>query len=158
MKTIIKNYLNKNNFKTQKIEETKSRTLFKTGIALKNAYCDVFINVKTDPDIVIISTFLPVIIPLEQHNKICELIARLNQLLTIGNFDLDMENGDLSLKTSFICNNISKYDKQIFDLNLYISFHFMDKYMQTIMSVIYANSDPIEAINITENIINPKLN
>lgn len=158
MKTLIKNYLNKNHFKTETVDENESGTLIRTGIALKNANCDVFINIKSDPKLVEITTFLPFIIPQEYRFDVCELIVRLNNLLSVGNFDLDLKNGNLSLKTSFLFNKTLTDFEEIFDLNLYISFHFMNKYIPTIMSIIYSNTSPMEAFNNMENIINPELN
>ena len=158
MKTLIYNHLNEKGINLQILEENEIRTIYSFRVNLKNGTCDTLIEIINDPGKVITSTYLSVKIPEEHRNKVSEFITRVNDLLSIGNFNLDLNNGNLCFKTSFLYNEIYNGYTDLFHEYLYLTFNMVDIYIPAIMSVIYSNVSPEDAYNNIENIIKPELN
>ena len=158
MQNTIKNTLEKNKLRFQTLINDSSRTVYKLGIGLENGKADTIIDIHTDSEKVLIYTTCPTIVPMNQRPRVAEFITRANQGLFIGNFELDFEDGELRYKSNYIYDDTFPNSESVFEKNLFATFHMMDKYLPGIMSVIYANILPSQAIIQIEKSANPTMN
>jgi hypothetical protein len=87
----------------------------------------------------------PVKAPSYKLLPVAEFLARANSGLAIGNFELDFNDGEISYKTSIDVEGDRLSSALIKNL-VYANVRMMDEYMPGIMSVIYGNLSPEEAI------------
>ncbi|MBD2436570.1 YbjN domain-containing protein [Nostoc sp. FACHB-110] len=93
---------------------------------------------------------LPVSVPENKRLAVTEFLTRANFGLIVGNFEMDLQDGELRYKTYSIeaegCNINPDLIGQLIFANLMI----MDRYLPGIMSVIYANVAPELALKQVE--------
>ncbi|MGQ4649280.1 YbjN domain-containing protein [Lyngbya aestuarii] len=84
-----------------------------------------------------------------KRQNVAEFLTRVNYGLIIGNFELNFDNGEVRYKTSI---NIEEngLNSQLIDQLVYANIVTMDKYLPRLMSVIYADVTPSEAISQVE--------
>ncbi|BAZ16705.1 hypothetical protein NIES4071_85830 [Calothrix sp. NIES-4071] len=87
----------------------------------------------------------PVKAPSSKLLAIAEFLTRANSGLVIGNFELEFADGEISYKTSIDVEGDRLSSALIKNL-VYANVRMMDEYMPGIMSVIYGNLSPEEAI------------
>jgi len=158
MKNTIKNALEGNQLRYQTLGENQNQTVYKLGIGLENGRADTFIDIRSDAKQVLIFTVFPSNVPANQRIRISEFITRANKGLILGNFELDMEDGELRYKSAYVFDDTFPNSEKVFITNLYTTFNMMDRYLPGIMSVIYANVLPSNAISQIENVANPAMN
>ncbi len=158
MQNTIKNALDSNKLRFQTLVSKQNQTVYKLGIGLENGRADTSIDIRTEPQQVLIFTVCPTTIPANQRLRISEFITRANKGLIIGNFELDFEDGELRYKASYFFDDTFPNSEEVFIRNLYATFNMMDRYLPGIMSVIYANVLPSNAISQIENVVNPSMN
>jgi hypothetical protein len=158
MQNTIKNVLEENKLKYQILLENEHQSIFKLGMQLENGRVDTFVDIRPENKQVLIFTLFPTNIPTNQRNRVSEFITRANKGLIIGNFELDMEDGELRYKASYIYDDTFPISKEVFMHNFFTTLVMMDKFLPGVMSVIYANTIPRQAISQIENISNPAMN
>ena len=90
-------------------------------------------------------SLFPVNVPEAKRLAIAEFITKANYGMMIGNFELDFQDGEIRFKTSIDVENdclTSALIKNLVAANIAM----MDRYMPGLMSVIYGNVSPDEAI------------
>ena len=73
----------------------------------------VTMRIRLGPDLVLVMAQLPVFGPIYRRPALCEAIARANYGLYLGNFELDMADGELRFKSSLPVNDAEPSDTQI---------------------------------------------
>ena len=94
----------------------------------------------------------PVNVPENRRYSLAELLTRCNYCLLMGNFEMDFSDGEIRFKTSIDVNG----DRITFALLrqlIYTNVLTMDQYLPAIMSVIYGNATPEQAIAKIESAI-----
>lgn len=155
---MIKNALNGADLKYQTLRQNENQIVLKLGMQLENGRTDTFIDIRPNEDQVIIQTALPNNIPANHRDRMANFLTRANHGLIIGNFEMDYSDGEVKYKVTFIYDSTIEKSGMVFLRNLFTSFTMMDKYLPGIMSVIYANVSPENAIHQVENTANPKMN
>lgn len=158
MKNTIIKVLEKNEFKFRTLLDDERNTIYNLNIDLRNSQVQTFINVHHDYEYVLITTSCPITVPIIHRIAISEFITRVNRYIYIGSFQLNMEDGRIHYVASYIFNEIESESEDIFTQNLYITFRMMDRYLPGIISVIYSNTSPVEALNNIENTVSPTQN
>jgi hypothetical protein len=74
-----------------------------------------------------------------------QFLTRANYGMTMGNFELDFADGEIRYKTSIDVEGASLTFPQIKGL-IYTNVTMMDEYLPGIMSVIYSDVSPEDAI------------
>ncbi|BDA66016.1 hypothetical protein RIVM261_085830 [Rivularia sp. IAM M-261] len=87
----------------------------------------------------------PVKAPEDKLLSVAEFLTRANLGLAIGNFELDFNDGEISYKTSIDIEG-DKLSSALIKNLVYANVRMMDEYIPGIMSVIYGNLSPEEAI------------
>lgn len=87
-----------------------------------------------------------VTVPADKMEPVMEFITRANDGLFLGNFELDMDDRLVKFKTSLAYDSIEELTQGLIGRAVYINVNTMDQYLPGIMSVIYGNVTPKEAI------------
>ena len=94
---------------------------------------------------VVFYSLCPVIAPPEKRLLVAEFIARANYGMILGNFELDMRDGELRYKTSIDVED-SRIDAALIRHLVYNNVTIMDQYLPGFLAVIRDDISPGEAI------------
>lgn len=103
---------------------------------------------ETQQQAVFYSIF-PVNAPEHKRNAIAEFITRANYGTVIGNFELDFDDGEIRYKTSIDVED-DRLSFALIENLVYANVSTMDKYLPGMMSIIYADVEPKQAIDLIE--------
>jgi hypothetical protein len=131
-------------------EEIEGRNIIRMRFSGENANWTCYAQVKEDQERLMFYSTLETKVPEEKRHAIAEYITRANFGLLIGNFEMDYSDGEVRFKTSVDIEDSTLTHKFIQNL-VYMNVLMMDKYLPGIMSVIYANTAPADAIAQVEN-------
>jgi hypothetical protein len=87
----------------------------------------------------------PVNAPEDRRPAVAEFLTRANYGLFIGNFELDMDDGEIRYKTSIDVEG-DRLSSALVQQLAYANVFTMDRYLPGIMGVIYGPISPDEAI------------
>jgi hypothetical protein len=104
------------------------------------------VSVDKDPETRAVSviSFLPVKAPLHIRPAVAEVIARINESLSIGIWNLDMNDGTLYFEVSVELMD-STISQAMFGRMLDVNLSIVDSYANTILSVVYGGKTASEA-------------
>lgn len=91
----------------------------------------------------------PVKVPEQKYTSVCEYLTRANYGLVIGNFEMDLRDGEVRYKTSVDVEGQELTSALVKHL-VYANLSTMDRYLPGIMGVIYGNLSPVQAISQVE--------
>lgn len=86
-------------------------------------------------------SMLHVTVPTEKRNAMAEFLSRANYGLMLGNFELDMTDGEVRFKSSIDCEGGQLTTKMIHNL-LTANLITMDRYYHALMAVLYSDRTP----------------
>jgi len=111
----------------------------------KNARYECFGKANEEHEIFVFYSIVPVRVPEEQRMPIAELLSRINYGLNIGNFELDMNDGELRYKTSIDVEG-GELSAKMAETLITVNISTADRYFPALMDVIFAGVSPIEAV------------
>ena len=91
----------------------------------------------------------PVRIPEGCRQAVMEYITRANDRMVIGAFELSLDSGELRFRTSLAFCTDPVTSSMVSDL-VQLNVSMMDRYLPGILSVVYANANPKDAIAAAE--------
>lgn len=91
----------------------------------------------------------PVNTPKDRIPAVAEFTARANYGMIIGNFELDFDDGEVRYKTSIDVEG-DELTAPLIKQMVYTNVVIMDRYLPGLMSVIYGNVEPVDAIKSIE--------
>lgn len=94
----------------------------------------------------IVYSSLPVNVPENKRLTVAEFLTRANFGLIVGNFEMDLNDGELRYKTYSIAAKGSDISTDLIGQLIFANVMIMDRYLPGIMSVIYANVSPETAL------------
>jgi hypothetical protein len=112
----------------------------------ENGKWTCYANTRVDQEQFVFYSICPVNVPEKKHQAIANFLTRANSGMIIGNFELNSANGEIRYKTSIDVKGSSLTSALIKQM-VYANVNMMDSYLPGIMSVIYGNVSPEEAIN-----------
>ncbi len=124
--------------------EHQSKTILRAFFQGKNDRLVCLLEVKEKLQQLIFYSISSIKIPEENRKDICEFLMRVNHFLTIGNFDLDFNDGEIRFRTSIDVEG-SQIDTALVKNIVYTNVLTMDKYLSGVISLIETN-DSIENI------------
>lgn len=128
-----------------KYDYDKEEETFRMRINLKAVdSCSVFARVKNAETILIYSVF-PIKAPEEKRRDIAEFITLANYNMILGNFELDFDDGEIRYKVSTLCGDIELAHEYV-ERQVDMGFYMLDRYGEGILSVLYGNVSPKDAI------------
>ncbi|MDJ0800062.1 MAG: YbjN domain-containing protein [Calothrix sp. MO_167.B12] len=92
----------------------------------------------------------PVTVPVDKRLVMAEFLTRANYGLTIGNFEMYFDSGEIHYKTSLDVEG-DRLSIALVRQLVYANVMIMDQYLPGIMAIIYGNVSPIDAIAQIEN-------
>lgn len=115
----------------------------------KNGKWTCYGQVHEEQPIFFFFSVCPVNVPEEKRLKMAEFLTRANYGLKMGNFEMDFSDGEIRYKTSLNVENDQLSNAIIRNL-VYANLWTMDRYLSGILSVIYGDVTPVEAIKKSE--------
>lgn len=120
-------------------------------IESKFNHVDVFFHAKRDK--LVIRIFLPLKSDEEERSKVAEFLLRANYGLSVGCFDFDFDDGEISYRTSIFCGikDFSPPTYEQIDYTLFVSLMTIDKYADALAKVLFGLVEPEDAIEDAED-------
>ncbi len=139
---IVEEYLVEIGWKFEKDEDSD---IIKTGVNAKNAAFRLIIYSIEDKDLLTVYVAQDNNIPASKRMLVAEFIARANYGLNLGNFDLDMDDGELGYKVSADLEGGQLSTDMVGNM-VGAGVSTMDQYYPGLMAVLFSNAKPEEAI------------
>jgi hypothetical protein len=111
----------------------------------ENGKWNCYARARSEQNQFVFYSVCPVNAPENKLLAIAEFIARANSGMIIGNFELDFNDREISYKTSIDVEG-DRLSFALIQRVVYANVMMMDKYLPGIMSVIYSNVAPVDAI------------
>lgn len=91
----------------------------------------------------------PIQVPVAKRATAAEYLTRANWGLLIGNFEMDYSDGEIRYKTAMDTDGI-KLNDQLIGLTIFINLQMMDRYLPGLMTVVFGNERPEDAVKKAE--------
>jgi hypothetical protein len=127
-----------------------NRTILKMGFKGDNGEWTCYAQINEELALFYFYSIVPVMVPEEKRPAIAEFITRANYGLRVGNFELDYSDGEVRYKTSIDVEN-DRLSASLLSNLVYANIWTTDRYLPGILSIIYGNTSPQEAIDKIEN-------
>ena len=92
---------------------------------------------------------MPIRVAEEQRQIVAELLARINYGLNIGNFELDMTDGEIRYKTSIDVEG-GELTRRMVETLIAVNISTTDRYFAAFTDVLYSGVAPLEAVGRVE--------
>ncbi|MCB6365936.1 YbjN domain-containing protein [Intestinibacillus massiliensis] len=112
--------------------------------------CSLILDVIDDTTVLFYTVF-PIKIPEERRAAVAEFLCRANYGLYHGNFEIDFRDGEIRYKTTGMTTEAEELDEEVIGRLVNLGFAMTDRYAPGILSVLYANDEPENAIARIEN-------
>lgn len=127
----------------------EGKPILRTGFSGKNGKWTCFAQAREDQAQFIFYSVCPNAAPDEKRIAAMEFITRANYELVIGNFEMDLNDGEIRYKTSVDVEG-DELSPALIRQIVYYNVMTMNKYLPGLMSVLYANVTPVQAIKSIE--------
>ena len=111
----------------------------------KSARYDCFGRVNEEQEIFAFYSIIPIRVPESTRLMVAELLARINYGLNIGNFEMDMNDGEIRYKTSIDVEGGDLTSRMV-ETMIAVNISTTDRYFPSFADVIYAGAIPAEAV------------
>jgi hypothetical protein len=135
-------FLQEDGWHPQKLED---KTIYRVAFTGKNGTYVCYAVIRMDLEQFLFYAQAGAKAPEEARLAVAEFITRANYGLRIGNFELDMSDGEVRYKSSLDFEGTRLTDQWIKNA-IYPAVQTMDRYFAGLMQVMYAQSSPEEAI------------
>jgi hypothetical protein len=139
---VVEEYLIEIGWKFEKDDDSE---VIKTGVNAKNASFRLVIYSLEEKDLLTVYVAQDNNVPSDKLLLIAEFIARANYGLNLGNFDLDMEDGELGYKVAMDLEGGHLSTDMVGNM-VGAGVSTMDQYYPGLMAVLFGNASPEEAI------------
>jgi hypothetical protein len=121
------------------------RMMIKTGFNGDHGEFSCYAQAREEQEQFVFYSVFPVKISVKDHAAVTEFITRANYGMIIGNFELDLSDGEVRYKTSVDLEGVEIQSNMLRNL-MYANVLTMDKYFTGLMRVIYGGITAQEAI------------
>ena len=129
--------------------QLEERPILRTGFAGDNGEWTCYAQVQEEQERFIFYSVCPVKAPEAKRPAMAEFLTRVNYGLIIGNFEMDFSDGEIRSKTSADFEGDRASVAVIKNL-VYANVLTMDLYLPGIMSVLYSDVSPAQAVTQVE--------
>jgi hypothetical protein len=126
-------------------QEFEGKTILKMGFSGSNASWTCYAHAKDEEERFTFYSIMESKVPANKRAAIAEYLTRANYGLVIGNLEMDYSDGEVRYKTSIDVEG-GQLTSQMIKTMVYVNVLTMDKYLPGIMSVIFAEVSPVDAI------------
>ncbi|MGB3402505.1 MAG: YbjN domain-containing protein [Microcoleaceae cyanobacterium] len=131
-------------------KEIEYRKVIALGIEGQNGRFDCYAVTREEEKQLTAYSVFPVKVPHHKRYSVAALITMLNYGVIIGNFEMNFYDGEIRYKTSIDVEG-DRLTPTLVKHLIYTNIATMDKYLPGIMSMIYGNLSPEEAISRIES-------
>jgi hypothetical protein len=114
----------------------------------KNGRWNCIIRWRDERQVVLLS-ILSVVVPVDQRREVSELLTRINYGLTLGNFEMDLSDGQVQYRTSVDTGGRPLSDEAL-DPIFWANFCTTDRYLPAINQVLFGETSPETAVALVE--------
>lgn len=148
LKESIEKYLVSQEWRYEFREEERYFSMYMNLKAVDR--CRVIIDLKGEGETgFVVYSIFPIKTPEAKRPAVAEFITRANYCLLNGNFEMDYDDGEVRYKVMTRCGNI-EYDPDSMEVIVDCGFSMLNRYGEDLLSVIYGNVDPAEAVKHAE--------
>ncbi|MDO9633634.1 MAG: hypothetical protein Q7J05_01145 [Paludibacter sp.] len=149
----------KNNFIYHRIENSTDKTCYLMKFEMKSCSTDFIIEkCNNKSKLMFIYAVFPVRIPANKRTDMAVFTAMFNNNLASGCWELNMEDGTLRFRISYIYEESADSFERIFLENLDQAIRFTDICTTGILSVIFVNANPKEVFRELAQMVDVSLN
>lgn len=105
-----------------------------------------FMAYKENPQTMLFLTYLPMKVNEDKRAEVAEYLTRANYGLHVGNFEMDMEDGEVRYKTTGVTDEKTAPSLDVIRRLTYIGFSMFDRYIPSLLSIVYGEKTALEAI------------
>ena len=128
-----------------KFRQLEGKTILQMGFRGENGAWQCFADAKEDKQRFIFFSAMDTRVPEDKRPAVADYLTRANYGLILGNFEMDFRDGEIRYKTSIDVEG-GELTTQMVKTLVYVNVMMMDKYLPGVMSVIYANTPPADAV------------
>jgi hypothetical protein len=121
------------------------KTILEMDFQGLNGIWKCFADVREQTDEFLFYSILLMPIPIKRKIDVAEFITRANYGVTIGNFEMDFDDGEVRYKTNLDLKHLT-LTKDLIRQYVYFNVKMMDSYLNGIMAVINEEVNAAEAI------------
>lgn len=130
-------------------EEIPGELAIRFSFSGKSARYECFGQANEDHEIFVFYSIVPIRVAEEQRQIVAELLARINYGLNIGNFELDMTDGEIRYKTSIDVEG-GELTRRMVETLIAVNISTTDRYFAAFTDVLYSGVAPQEAVGRVE--------
>lgn len=109
-----------------------------------------FMAYQENPQTVLFLTYLPMKVSEEKRAEVAEYLTRANYGLHVGNFEMDMEDGEVRYKATGVTDEATAPNLDVIRRLTYVGFSMFDRYIPSLLSIVYGEKTALEAITEAE--------
>jgi len=153
MNNSLTNIFEKNKFIYQKVYSNPHRSCYILKFSMNTCDTDYYIEICSGKKLMFVYAVFPIKIPLARRTDMAVFTALFNNNLTTGCWEINMLDGTLKFRISYIYDdNSNNFEHNLLE-NLDLSIKYTDICSPSIMSVIFANANPYDVfMELTGNI------
>jgi hypothetical protein len=126
-------------------DQLEEMPAIRTGFSGENGKWMCFAHVREELEQFVFYSVLPVNAPPPRRAAVAEFITRANSGMIIGNFEMDYNDGEVRYKTSVDVEG-SELTLPLVRQLVYANVSTVDHYLPGLMSMLYTDITPAEAI------------
>lgn len=131
-------------------ERDDKEDLITAGIKGRNASFRLFVKAREETEQLLVVMKSPNNIPEGRRVEAAEFLTRANWGLTIGNFEMDMQDGEVRYKVSVDVEG-GELTAEMAGTMIRVGAIMMDKYYPGLMTISFGGKSPLDAIREIEN-------
>ena len=105
-----------------------------------------FMAYKENPHTMLFLTYLPMNVVEDKRAAVAEYLTRANYGLHVGNFEMDMTDGEVRYKTTGVADENTMPGLDVIRRLTYVGFSMFDRYVPSLLSILYGGKTAEEAI------------
>lgn len=140
---VVVNFFKENNWS---ISQHETEPILHMGYQGENGDWTCTVRTREKPSQFVFYSVCPVNIPQKKRLVIAEFLTRANFGLIVGNFEMDLQDGEVRYKTYAINGKNNLLNSELIGQLIFVNVMTMDKYLPALMSVLYANVSIDQAI------------
>lgn len=131
-------------------ERMPDATILRMGMNGKNGKWVAYAQAREEQDQFVYYSVSPMSVPEDKRLAVAELMARINYGLVIGNWEMDMRDGELRYKTSIDVEG-DRITTALMRNMVFLNLQMMDRCLPALMGVMFGGLTPEQAALQLEN-------
>ena len=143
----IREYCDSQNW-NYSLDEEKNYLTMRMGLRSVES-CTIYAQERGEDGFTVYTVF-PIKVPEGKRDAVAMFLTRANYGLILGNFELDFDDGEIRFKVTTICGEGNILPPDVMERTFDMGFCMFDRYGEGLLSVLYGNAAPIDAVDANE--------